>query len=408
MELKPGYKQTEVGVIPEDWTKISLGDLVDAASPICYGVVQVGPHTEGGVPIVAIKYVNEIASAPLHRAANKIERPYSRSRIKPGDVLISIKGTIGRVGVVPAGFEGNISRELARLRLSRETIPEYVAHQLESSVTQNRISSAVVGTTRLEFSIATVRRFEIPIPPTIAEQEAIAGVLSDADALIESLEHLVAKKRQIKHGAMQELLTGQKRLPGFTGQWETMRIADIAIPRSDRNSRSESLPVLTCSKHLGFVDSLGYFKNQVFSRDTAGYRIIRRGEIGYPANHIEEGSIGLQVLYDVAIVSPIYVIFAVSENVSSYFLHRLLKLDTYRQQFQTATSASVDRRGSLRWPVFSQITITLPLLPEQQAIAAILSDMDAEIAALEAKLAKAREVKQGMMQELLTGRIRLV
>lgn len=156
------------------------------------------------------------------------------------------------------------------------------------------------------------------------------------------------------------------------------------------------------------MDSLGFFKNQVFSKDLSTYRIIRRGQIGYPANHVEEGSIGLQDLYDVALVSPIYVVFSVGEGVNSLFLHRVLKLDSYRQKFKTATTSTVDRRGSLRWPAFSEITISLPLLPEQTSIAKVLTDMDAELAALERRLAKTRELKHGMMQELLTGRTRIV
>ena len=104
--------------------------------------------------------------------------------MRAGDVLISIKGTIGRVGIVPNGFDGNISRELARLRISEEFSPEYVAHQFEAEITQDRVSRAVVGTTRLEFSIATLRRFEVPLPPTKAEQEAIERSLDECLATL--------------------------------------------------------------------------------------------------------------------------------------------------------------------------------------------------------------------------------
>ncbi|MBE3044937.1 restriction endonuclease subunit S [Candidatus Bathyarchaeota archaeon] len=144
----------------------------------------------------------------------------------------------------------------------------------------------------------------------------------------------------------------------------------------------------------------------MFSKDLSLYKIIRRGKIGYPANHVEEGSIGLQDLYDVALVSPIYIVFSAGEGVNSFFLHRVLKLNSYRQKFKTATTSSVDRRGSLRWPAFSEITVALPLLSEQTAIAEVLSDMDAELAALERRRDKTHALKEGMMQELLTGRTR--
>jgi type I restriction enzyme S subunit len=285
--------------------------------------------------------------------------------------------------------------------------PIFTSYALRSLAIRSQIVAQGQGAVRANIGQQALSRVQVFLPPK-AEQEAIAEVLSDADALIESLEQLIAKKRQIKQGAMQELLTGKKRLPRFIGEWEVKKIGEIASPSSEKNTAAEDLPVLTCSKHLGFVDSLGYFKNQVFSKDTSTYKPIRRGQIGYPANHIEEGSIGLQNLYDVALVSPIYVVFTVTEGIDSYFLHRVLKLDSYRQKFKTATTSSVDRRGSLRWPAFSEITVSIPPLPEQTAIAAILSDMDAEITALEGKLTKAHQLKQGMMQELLTGKTRLV
>jgi type I restriction enzyme S subunit len=247
----------------------------------------------------------------------------------------------------------------------------------------------------------------VPLPP-LKEQRAIAEALSDVDGLLAALEELIAKKQAIKQATMQQLLTGQTRLPGFSGKWEMKKISEVATYCNEKNSLAEDLPVLTCSKHLGFVDSLSYFKNQIFSKDLSGYKIIRRGQIGYPANHIEEGSIGLQDIYDIALVSPIYVVCSPKEGINSYFLHRLLKLDRYRQKFAIATTSSVDRRGSLRWPTFSELVVNLPYIDEQEAIAAILSDMDAEIAALERRRDKARAIRQGMMQQLLTGRIRLI
>lgn len=282
---------------------------------------------------------------------------------------------------------------------------EFLAHSIRSN--RRQILQLVSGTTVSHLHARDMANFTF-LAPEVWEQRAIAAALGDVDALIASLDRLIAKKRDLKQAAIQQLLTGRTRLPGFSGEWRTESIGGLATPSSAKNSAAESLPVLTCSKHLGFVDSLGYFKNQVFSEDTSTYKLIRRGEIGYPANHVEEGSIGLQDIYDVALVSPIYIVFSVSEGVDSYFLHRLLKLDSYRLVFKTATTSSVDRRGSLRWRAFSQIVVKIPPLPEQRAIAAVLADIDAEIDALQRRRDKTRALKQGMMQQLLTGRIRLV
>ena len=118
--LSGGYVSTKIGVVPSDWEVVSLDALADPAAPIRYGVVQIGPHTPGGIPIVPIKHVRRIGKVPLHHASSEIEAPYAGSRVKGGDVLISVKGTIGEVGVVPDGFDGNIAREIARIQPCRK------------------------------------------------------------------------------------------------------------------------------------------------------------------------------------------------------------------------------------------------------------------------------------------------
>ena len=286
--------------------------------------------------------------------------------------------------------------------------PYFIFAQLFSQNVNNQIAKILAGSNYPAINSRDVKLIEIPCPPQICEQRAIAEVLSDVDGLIGALDALIAKKRAIKQATMQQLLTGRIRLPGFSGEWETKQIGDVVSLCSEKNNLGTDIPVLTCSKHLGFVDSLSYFKNQVFSKDLSSYKIIRRGQIGYPINHVEEGSIGLQDLYDVALVSPIYVVCSPKEGINSFFLHRLLKLDSYRQQFANATTSSINRRGSLRWPAFSKIRVALPPIDEQVVIAAVLSDMETEIATLEQRRDKTRDIKQGMMQQLLTGRVRLV
>ena len=402
MDVKLGYKQTQVGVIPEDWLEHSVGDLFD---------FEGGSQPDKSVfsPSLKPSFVRliQIRDYKTDKFKTYVPRNLARRFCTENDIMIGrygppifqiLRGLAGayNVALIKAQPHPEISLDYAYYVLIQEKLFAFV----------EKLSQRSSGQTGID--LKELKAYPLPLPPTKAEQEAIAGALSDADALIESLEHLLTKKRQIKQGAMQELLTGKKRLPGFSGEWETKKIAEVATACTEKNSLVEDRPVLTCSKHLGFVDSLSYFKNQVFSKDLSGYKIIRRGQIGYPANHIEEGSIGLQDFYDIALVSPIYVVCSPKEGTNSYFLHRLLKLDKYRQEFAIATTSSVDRRGSLRWSAFSEIVVNLPHTEEQCAIAAVLSDMDTEIAGLESKLSKAREIKQGMMQELLTGRIRLV
>jgi type I restriction enzyme S subunit len=418
--IPPGYKHTEMGVIPEDWEVKSLGDVFAFSGGLTASRAQLGDSGYcylhyGDIHTSSKSYVDVDAQhVDLPKLVVCLGDVSRKSILLDGDVVFvdaseNDEGTSKHQVVknprnIP--FISGLHTIVAK-STNDDLVRNYKCHCFQSWSIKKQFLFYSVGTKVTGISKGNIGKILLPIPP-VAEQESIAEALSDADALIESLERLIAKKRQIKQGAMQELLTGKKRLPGFSGEWEERAIAEIGAPSSEKNQAAEELPVLTCSKHYGFVESLSYFKNQVFSKDTSGYKVIRRGQIGYPANHIEEGSIGLQDLYDVALVSPIYVVFSVNSEVDSYFLHRLLKLDSYRQKFATATDSSVNRRGSLRWPAFSEITVKLPPPDEQAAVSVLLADIEAEIAALETKLAKACQIKGGMMQELLTGRIRLV
>jgi len=387
-------------------SEASLAEVTQQDAPIGYGIVQPGPYVRDGIPVLAIRDLGNPSVRTAHRSAPSIEAAYRRSRVREGDILVSVKGSTGKVGIVPQGFEGNISRDVARVRLRDDQVPAYWIHLLESAEAQRTLQLAAVGSTRQELSIGILRTLRFRFPPK-REQAVVASVLGDATELIASLERLLIKKRAVRQAMSQQLLTGRTRLPPFSGNWETARVSDVLRPRSERNAAGAALTVLTCTKHHGFVRSLDYFKSQVFSNDLSGYKLIRRGDIGYPANHIEEGSIGVQELEDVAVVSPIYVVMSPVGDLDTYFLQRLLRLDSYRQVFATLTNASVNRRGSLRWPAFSQVEVRLPSSAEQHAVAAVLRAADAEIAALERRLEKAKQVKQGMAQQLLTGKTRL-
>ena len=393
MELMPGYKRSEAGVIPEDWESTAISTLVEPTSPICYGVVQVGQYTEGGVPIVAIKYVKEISHAPLHRTAPSLEQPYSRSRVRGGDVLISIKGTIGRVGIVPTGFEGNISRELARLRINNGICAEYVAHQLEADTTQDRIMRSVVGTTRLEFSIAVLRKFELPIPSTEAEQQIISKVLSDVDGLLDGLSRLIAKKSDLKQAAMQQLLTGKTRLPGFNGEWQEKALGEIAsLSKGVQLHSSETDPDGLIPHYNGGIQPSSF---------TVRFNTL--------ANTIAISEGGNSCGYVQFIAEPFWCgghcYAVVPKSVDNGFLFHALKWQ------QTAIMGLRVGSGlpNVQKTALGLFKLKFPKDPiEQTAIADVLSDMDAELSDLEIRLEKTRVLKQAMMQELLTGKTRLV
>lgn len=260
--------------------------------------------------------------------------------------------------------------------------------------------------------------------PGVAEQTVIAEALSDADALIESLEQLLAKKRDLKQGAMQELLTGKRRLPGFEtsapdkrtdlgvipGDWDIQRLGDIGesligLTYAPEEVSSDGVLVLRSSniqnEALSFADSV------FVAKDIPERIMVRAGDILVCVRNGSRDLIGKCVQLDGRCHGMTFGAFmAIFRTPSANFVYRLFQSSVIKRQVHEHLGATINQITNK-----SLNSFRIPFPPtevERAAIAAVLSDMDAEIEALEAKLAKARQIKQGMMQELLTGRIRLV
>ena len=285
------------------------------------------------------------------------------------------------------------------------------------------MKETATGSTVRHTSNGSIYGSLIALPPTKAEQEAIAEALSDADALIESLEQLLAKKRLLKQGAMQELLTGKKRLPGFCGEWESFDLGSIV----DTNQQWSFTggPFGSNLKSSDYTDGgvriiqLQNIGDGEFKNDYEIYTSRQKADELLSCN-IYPGEIILSKMGDpvarACIIPPFqerYVMcsdgirLAVDEKrFNTYFVYTQINAPEFRVKASNAGTGSTRKRIGLT--ELRRLELWCPPHPEQTAIAAILSDMDAEIVALETKLSKARQLKQGMMQELLTGRVRLI
>jgi len=263
-----------------------------------------------------------------------------------------------------------------------------------------------VGSTQVHITNTEFLKIKFPLPP-LPEQKAIAHILCKADATIHITEKLIAQKELRKKWLMQQLLTGKKRLKGFGGEWKEIHIRDVAKEISIRNKSDKQLTVLSCTKYDGLVPSLEYFGRKIFADDVSTYKIVPKNHFAYATNHIEEGSIGYQEILDEALISPMYTVFKTDKTVNDNFFYKLLKSHSLVYQYQNRMEGSIDRRGGLRWDGFSIIKIKLPLYEEQTAIAQVLQAANKEISLLKAKAEKLREQKKGLMQQLLTGKVRL-
>ena len=342
-------------MVPEEWRLIALENISETAAPIRYGVVQIGENIVDGIPIVPIKYINSIATSRLHRASKGIEQKYANSRVQGGDVLISVKGTIGAVGIVPNGFLGNIAREIARIRPSKEYDSTYIALQLLAEKTQREIDNLTVGTTRREFSIHTLRKFAIPVPP-LPEQKKIAKILSTWDKAITATEQLLANSHQQKKALMQQLLTGKKRLLDnnglrFSGRWSDIRLKTVLREEKSRNKSNSIERVLSVTNHSGFVLPEDQFSKRVASDDVSNYKVVKRGQYGYNPSRLNVGSFARLDSYEAGLLSPMYVVFSVNEKLlsSDYFMNWMSSNEAM-QRISGSTQGSVrDSVGCIMW-----------------------------------------------------------
>ncbi len=259
-------------------------------------------------------------------------------------------------------------------------------------------------------NVGDVLEFLVPLPPTKAEQEAIAEALSDADALIESLEQLLAKKRHLKQGAMQELLTGKKRLPGFSDEWEVKRLGEVAKIQRGASPRPIDSPIwFDENSSIGWVRISDVTRSGMYLTETL-QRLSPQGvEHSRP---VASGSLIMSICATVGrpIITSIDVCihdgFVVFDNLQAdkkflYYVLAWIEPD-WSKHGQTGSQMN------LNTPLINGTPVNFPPLLEQSAIAAVLADMDAEITELESELAKTSALKQGMMQKLLTGEIRLI
>lgn len=405
------------------WDSVPIGSVINSTQ---YGL-SVLADSDGDLPIVGMKDIQagrvNFDPSVCVRLSDEKAKCYLLS---DGDILLNRTNSpdlVGKAGIYRGTDRVVFASYLVRLELKRDLAdPDFVIQILNSDFGQRRIKKlATRAISQANLNPTTFKNhFYIPLPK-IREQEAIRDVLLLWDVAIEKTEKLIAtKERQFRHLSY-DLLFGRRRLNGratkgflskpwfsVPDDWEIVIIDAVANEISMKNQNGDNIPVLSCTKYDGLVDSLKYFDKQIFSKDTSTYKVVEYGQFAYATNHIEEGSIGYQNLYPKGLVSPMYTVFrADQQQINDGYLYKLLKTETYRHIFEINTSASVDRRGSLRWNAFSKLPVPLPLLEEQEEINSVLDSARKEIDLLKKQVEAYRKQKRGLMQKLLTGEWRV-
>ena len=415
-----GCKHTEVGVIPQEWRvssigaefNIQLGKMLDAAKNVGIPKPYIGNRSVQWGRIDS----DDIATVPMTVA------DLQRFRLRPGDLLVCEGGEIGRAAIWEEQIpECYYQKALHRLR----TKGSYDAY-LMMSLLQLWSSTGYLANYVTQTSIAHLPKDKLevvplPVPPP-AEQRAIVEALSDVDQLLGSLEKLIAKKRAIKQAAMQQLLTGKTRLPEFSGEWETKRIGDLCACLPTANNPRAELSEYGEVRYIHYGDVHAYTQ-PVLNCDCYDLPRIDKGRVENAA-YLQEGDLVMvDASEDLVGLGKSIEVHKVTGKTIVAGLHTILcrgNPDDWAMgfkaylQFIPAFKAALIRvaTGISVYAVSKTqlvaVKLALPSPLEQAAIASVLSDMDVEIAALERRRDKTRAIKQGMMQQLLTGRVRLV
>jgi type I restriction enzyme, S subunit len=423
MAVSPGYEQTEVGVIPEDWEVKAFGRLY--AEPSRNGLYKSSEFHGRGTRIVnmgemfGLDFISDQEMSRVSLTPKEI----ATSALRNGDLLF------GRRSVVPSGagkcslvvepleplvFESSI----IRVRLEQaEADPLFYFYFFASSTGRSVMAVIISGTNVKGIRGSELRELNIPHPP-LPEQHAIATALSDVDALLGGLERLIAKKRDLKSAAMQQLLTGESRLPGFQGPWGPLDMARNSLLKArigwqglttDEYLASGSYYLVTGTDFLAgrvnwatcpFVAAARYEQDRNIQLRRNDVLVTKDGTIGKVAFVRElPGPATLN--------SGVFVIRPRNKAYEPRFLYHILASAVF-EDFLMRLAAGSTITHLYQKDFVSFVFLAPPTLGEQSAIAEALDDMDAELAAYEARRDKIRDLKQAMMQELLTGKTRLV
>lgn len=410
MEIEAGFQDTEAGKIPLGWLVKPIAEIADVKSgkrlPLgkslvnretSHPYIRVADMYQGGVALKNIMYVPD-AVFPLIK----------NYRIFIDDIFISVAGTLGVVGKIPKELDGANLTENADRLTTIKCNRDYLLYILMSFLIQNKIEAEKTLGAQPKLALIRIRKFQVPLPPTKAEQAAIATALNDADALITRLEKLIAKKRNMKQGALQELLKPKEG-------WAVKRLGDCLRQNPDYGINAAAVPFNeTLPVYLRITDITedGKFarENVVSVRSSRSFKYyLEDGDLVFARTGASVGKTYLYNPKDGMLVFAGFLIRikTVRETLSPVYFKYFTQTANY-WNWIGANSARTGQPG-INGNEYRELPITVPpKIEEQNRIAQILSDMDAEVEALETKLAKYKMMKQGMMQKLLTGKIRLV
>ena len=392
MDFEINQSDGHLGKLPADWMVMSLGQL---SKSITDGTHFTPIYTKAGIPFYSVENVsaNEFEDTKFISESDHLKL-IKRCQPQKGDILMTRIGSLGRTKLISWDCNASIYVSLALIKPNLTVSTDYLyAYSQSNFFYKSVINRSLVNAIPQKINMQDIAAIPIPFPPQKVEQEAIAAALRDAEEAVGLLDTFIAKKRDVKQAVIQQLLTGRTRLPGFNSDWKEVFLGDIArVKTGSRNNQdkvAEGLyPFYVRSAHVESIDSYSY--------DTEAILIPGEGGIGEIFHYTNAPHEVHQRVYRVSDFTP---------DTYPKFVFFYLRSFFGAHAMRNTVKATVD---SLRLPTFLEFELLLPPLMEQKAIAETLSAIDDELQALTEQVSKLRMVKEGMMQDLLTGKVRLV
>ena len=403
------YKDTPIGKIPADWEVKRLGEL---------GVFSKGKGIlkdqvkEKGLPCIRYGEIYTSYDYVAQKFKSFIDEDVAKAskEINKGDVLFAGSGeTVDEIGKSVA-YLGELKAyaggDVIVYSPNQDLVSsECLSYTLDLNSVRKQKRYMGQGNSVVHIYPSDLAKLQIPLPP-LPEQKRIAEVLSTWDQAIQLTEQLIRQKEQRKKWLMQNLLTGKMRLKGFSGESQFRVLGKFITEVSDRNKNGEIKNVLSVTNSKGFINQAEQFEREVASADVSNYKIVRKGQFAYNPSRVNVGSLDLLRKFDIGILSPMYVVFETDQkNLIPEYLFYLLKTNWFYGHIPMFVQGSV--RDSLSFDGLCGMKFFIPSIEEQTAIAEVLQTAEKEIELRKAKAEKLKEQKKGLMQQLLTGRVRL-
>lgn len=405
INIPQGYKQSPLGLIPEDWEVKEFGELFDFKNGINAGKESYGKGVKF-INVMEVIYNDSITSETIPGSVQITDDQKELYLVKEGDILFNrtseTTDEIGLTAVYYGDDEVVFGGFVIRGRPLDNSIDNvFKRYCFRSKIIRDQTIKSGQGAVRSNIGQGDLEKIKIPLPP-LPEQTAIAALLSTWDKAIHTTTALIAKKEQRKKWLMQQLLTGKKRLKGFDEEWKEFHLEDMFDERNETGYNS--LPLLSVGQG-GIYPQSESEKKDTSNEDKSKYKRICSGDIGYNTMRMWQGRSALSLLE--GIVSPAYTIVTPNENADSLFFSYLFKTSKMTNLFWRNSQGLVDDTLNCKYKDFKIVKVHLPKKEEQVAIATVLQAADKELQLLKAKTDTLKEQKKGLMQQLLTGKKRL-